>query len=168
MKLTCETDEKRNADVMFSGLQELKDMGMKLSIDDFGAGYSSLSYLRQFPVSQLKIDRSFVRDVATSHDDAAIAAAIISMTKGLNLTVIAEGVETEAQMSSLRADQCDEIQGYYFSRPSIAEQAAEAARHGGAGAVCEKRDVKTAGPATAVAVVSTNRLRGVHLLCQSP
>jgi len=113
-----------NADVTLSVLKELKSMGVTLAIDDFGTGYSSFSYLKKFPVSKLKIDRSFVRDVATNPDDAAITTAIISMAKGLNLKVIAEGVEDEAQMSFLRAHQCDEIQGYYFSKPLAANQVA--------------------------------------------
>jgi len=108
--------------VTLSVLQELKAMGLKLAIDDFGTGYSSLSYLKQFPVSKLKIDRSFIRDVAGNSDDAAITTAIISMAKSLNLKVIAEGVENEAQMSFLRARQCDEIQGYYFSKPLAADE----------------------------------------------
>ncbi|HEY4380061.1 MAG TPA: EAL domain-containing protein [Acidobacteriaceae bacterium] len=110
-----------NADVMFSVLQELSEMGLKLAIDDFGTGYSSLSYLRQFPVNKLKIDRSFVRDVAVNVDDAAITTAIIGMARTLNLKVLAEGVEDEAQMSFLRAHRCDEIQGYYFSKPLLAD-----------------------------------------------
>jgi EAL domain-containing protein (putative c-di-GMP-specific phosphodiesterase class I) len=113
-----------NADVMLSVVQELKAMGLTLAIDDFGTGYSSLSYLKQFPVSKLKIDRSFVQDVAVNPDDAAITTAIISMAKSLNLKVIAEGVENEAQMSFLQTRQCDEIQGYYFSKPLTPEDAA--------------------------------------------
>jgi EAL domain-containing protein (putative c-di-GMP-specific phosphodiesterase class I) len=110
-----------NADVMFAVMQDLKDMGLKLAIDDFGTGYSSLSYLRQFPVSKLKIDGSFIHDVATSADAAAIATAIISLAKSLNLKVIAEGVETEAQVAFLREHHCDEVQGYYLSEPLHAD-----------------------------------------------
>ena len=106
-----------NADVMFSILQDLREMGVKLTIDDFGTGYSSLSYLRKFRVNRLKIDRSFIEDVAASPDDAAITKAIIKMAKALNLEVIAEGVETEAQLSFLQAQQCFDVQGYYFSKP---------------------------------------------------
>jgi diguanylate cyclase (GGDEF)-like protein/PAS domain S-box-containing protein len=117
-----------NEDVMLSVLQELKVLGLKLAIDDFGTGYSSLSYLRQFPVGKLKIDRSFIRDIAVNPDDAAITTAIISMAKSLNLKVIAEGVENEAQMSFLGAHQCDEIQGYYFSKPLAVDKVADKLR----------------------------------------
>jgi diguanylate cyclase (GGDEF)-like protein/PAS domain S-box-containing protein len=117
-----------DADVTLSVLQELKAMGLTLAIDDFGTGYSSFSYLKRFPVDKLKIDRSFVRDVAVNPDDAAITTAIISMAKSLNLEVIAEGVENEAQMSFLRAHQCDEIQGYYFSKPLAADKVADKLR----------------------------------------
>ena len=103
-------------------------MGVALAIDDFGTGYSSFSYLRQFRVSNLKIDRSFIRDVAVNPDDAAITAAIISLAKSLRLKVIAEGVENEAQMSFLRAHQCDEIQGYYFSKPLAVDKVADKLR----------------------------------------
>jgi diguanylate cyclase (GGDEF)-like protein len=128
-----------NADVMFSVLRELKEMGLSLAIDDFGTGYSSLSYLRQFPVSKLKIDRSFIQDVAINPDDAAITAAIIGMAKNLNLRVIAEGVENEAQLGFLRTYECDEIQGYYFSRPQTAEKVAEMLRSSKIGVVPSPR-----------------------------
>jgi diguanylate cyclase (GGDEF)-like protein/PAS domain S-box-containing protein len=117
-----------NADVTMSVLKELKSMGLTLAIDDFGTGYSSFSYLRQFQVSKIKIDRLFIRDVTVNPDDAAITSAIISMAKGLKLRVIAEGVENEAQMSFLRTHQCDEIQGFYFSKPLAVDMVADKLR----------------------------------------
>jgi diguanylate cyclase (GGDEF)-like protein/PAS domain S-box-containing protein len=117
-----------NADVTHSVLRELKSMGLTLAVDDFGTGYSNFTSLRQFGISKLKIDRSFIRDVATNPEDSAITAAIISMAKSLRLKVIAEGVENEAQMSILRAHQCDEIQGYYFSRPLTVDKVADKLR----------------------------------------
>jgi diguanylate cyclase (GGDEF)-like protein/PAS domain S-box-containing protein len=101
---------------------ELKDMGISLSIDDFGTGYSSLSALKSFPISTLKIDKSFVRDLAHSGDDQAIALAVISLGHRLHLRVIAEGVETEEQREFLAANECDEMQGYLFSPPVPAER----------------------------------------------
>jgi diguanylate cyclase (GGDEF)-like protein/PAS domain S-box-containing protein len=95
---------------------ELKHMGVKLSIDDFGTGYSSLSYLRRFPVDVLKIDRSFVRDITFSEDDAAMVGAIIELARGLHMRVIAEGVETEAQLDYLKRRGCDEVQGHVYAR----------------------------------------------------
>jgi diguanylate cyclase (GGDEF)-like protein len=106
-----------NADMTFDVLQDLKEMGVKLVIDDFGTGYSSLSYLRHFPVTKIKIDRSFIRDIELNSDAAAITTTIISMAKSLNLKVIAEGVENEAQLTFLREHGCGEFQGFYFSRP---------------------------------------------------
>jgi EAL domain-containing protein (putative c-di-GMP-specific phosphodiesterase class I) len=106
-----------SADVMQTVLQELKAMGVALAIDDFGTGYSSLNYLKQFRVGKLKIDRSFIRDVVTDSDDATITKAIITMGRSMAMKVVAEGVETEAQLAFLREQGCDEIQGYYVSPP---------------------------------------------------
>jgi diguanylate cyclase (GGDEF)-like protein/PAS domain S-box-containing protein len=100
--------------------QRLKGLSVSLSIDDFGTGFSSLSYLRQFHIDRLKIDQSFVRDIVHDPSSAAIITAIINLAHGLNLAAIAEGVETEAQLQFLRAHDCDEMQGYYFSRPLAA------------------------------------------------
>jgi diguanylate cyclase (GGDEF)-like protein/PAS domain S-box-containing protein len=105
------------AEFVFGILQQLREMGVQLSIDDFGTGYSSLSYLKRFPITRLKIDQSFIRGVVSDPDDAAIVGAIISMAHNLKLKVIAEGVETGEQQDFLRSRQCDEVQGYYFSRP---------------------------------------------------
>lgn len=111
-------------------LLELTTTGVTVAIDDFGTGYSNLSRLRNFPISRLKIDRSFVRDVCVDPDDAAITAAIISMAKELHLKAIAEGVETEEQFSFLREHHCDQAQGFYFSKPLAVDEIPEILRTG--------------------------------------
>ncbi|HEY0489672.1 MAG TPA: EAL domain-containing protein [Telluria sp.] len=106
-----------NAEDTIAVLRNLKALGIEISIDDFGTGYSSLAYLKRFPIDKLKIDIAFVREVTSNPDDAAIVLAIINMAHSMKLDVVAEGVETEAQLSYLRRHGCDEMQGYYFSRP---------------------------------------------------
>ena len=111
----------RDVEASVTMLEGLRTMGVRLSIDDFGTGYSSLSYLQRFPLSRLKIDQSFVRDLLTNENNAKITKAIIAMAHSLNLSVLAEGVETEAQLTRLREEGCDEVQGYLFSRPVCAK-----------------------------------------------
>lgn len=98
----------------------MSELGVGLAIDDFGTGYSSLSYLKRFPIDTLKIDRSFIRDITEDSDDEALSAAIVAMAQRLNLRVVAEGVETEAQLELLRKFNCELVQGYLFSRPLTA------------------------------------------------
>jgi diguanylate cyclase (GGDEF)-like protein/PAS domain S-box-containing protein len=117
-----------NTDMTLAVVRELRTIGLTLAIDDFGTGYSNFSYLRKLRVSRLKIDRSFIRDVTVNPDDAAITTAIISMAKSLHLDVIAEGVENEGQVSFLLANHCDEIQGYYLSKPLAVDEVADSLR----------------------------------------
>ena len=103
-------------------MNKLHERGVRMSIDDFGTGYSSLSYLKKFKVYKLKIDQSFVRDISTDQEDKSIVMAIINLSKSLCLQTIAEGVETIEQLEFLREQGCNEIQGYYFSKPIPAEE----------------------------------------------
>src|SRR4051794_7950816 len=115
-----ETAAMQNAEATVEVLQALRELGVSIAIDDFGTGYSSLNYLKRFPITAVKIDRAFVRDLATSDGDAAIVSAVVGIARALKLRVIAEGVETEEQLSFLRRRNCDAAQGYLFSRPVAA------------------------------------------------
>jgi diguanylate cyclase (GGDEF)-like protein len=106
----------QNAESTIQTLQAIKHMGIRLAIDDFGTGYSSLSYLRRFPIDVLKIDQSFVRDLTTDSNDAALVSAIIGLGRSLKLNIIAEGIETQDQLDFLKSNHCEEGQGYFFSR----------------------------------------------------
>jgi diguanylate cyclase (GGDEF)-like protein/PAS domain S-box-containing protein len=117
-----ETFLMQDAKATAAVLQALKDLGVNLALDDFGTGYSSLSHLKRFPIDTLKIDQSFVRDLATDADDASIVSAVISMGEDLHIRVVAEGVETREQLTFLQEHSCPEGQGYYFSRPVVAGQ----------------------------------------------
>src|SRR6202044_1080897 len=107
----------QDVDRAVATMEELQLLGVQISIDDFGTGYSSLSALKTFPVARLKIDKSFITNVSSDENDKAVACAVISLGQKLNLRVIAEGVETDDQVAFLRANNCDEMQGYHFSRP---------------------------------------------------
>jgi diguanylate cyclase (GGDEF)-like protein/PAS domain S-box-containing protein len=117
-----ETALMRHAKSSVVALKEFKGIGVRLSLDDFGTGYSSLGYLKWFPIDSLKIDQSFVHSITTDSADATIVSAMIAMAKGLQKRVVAEGVETEAQVNFLKAQNCDEAQGYYFGKPTVAAQ----------------------------------------------
>lgn len=118
----------KNADFTISAMNEFKKMRVHLSLDDFGTGYSSLSYLKRFPLETLKIDRSFVRDITTDPNDAAIVTAVVALAHSLKLNVVAEGVETEGQMTFLKTHDCDFVQGYFFSHPLSDENFLKALR----------------------------------------
>lgn len=114
-----------DAQATIQTIDNMKNMGLRLSIDDFGTGYSSLSYLKRFKADKLKIDRSFVRDIPQDADDSAIARAIINMAKNLNMQVVAEGVETMEQWQFLEQEGCDFVQGYLIAKPLPADDFAE-------------------------------------------
>jgi EAL domain-containing protein (putative c-di-GMP-specific phosphodiesterase class I) len=107
----------QNPERAVTTLTRLRELGISVSIDDFGTGYSSLGYLKRFPIDNVKVDRSFIKDLPHDQDDAAITRAVIAMAQSLRMRVIAEGVETREQMQFLREHGCDECQGYFLSRP---------------------------------------------------
>ena len=115
----------KHAESTESILRALRASGVQLAVDDFGTGYSSLSYLRKFSVDALKIDQSFVRQITTAPEETTIVTAVIGMGRSLKLRVVAEGVETQAELAFLQAHECDEAQGYYFSKPVAPLQFAE-------------------------------------------
>ena len=123
-----ESTVMQNAEVSLGTMMTLKKMGVKISIDDFGTGYSSLSYLKRFPIDTLKIDQEFVRDLSADSNDQAIITAVVSMARALKLRVVAEGVETEAQLGFLQREECAEMQGFLYSRPVAATDFEDALR----------------------------------------
>src|SRR4029077_5901738 len=131
-----------------AALHRLRALGVQLAIDDFGTGYSSLSYLKHFPVDCLKIDRTFVRDLISVPDDAAITAAVIAMAHALDLKVVAEGVETHEHLAFLRGQGCDEVQGHLVGRAVPADRFAEWLARGRPGTAPPRR-AHTARPARA-------------------
>ncbi len=120
----------KRAESMQSILKLLRGSGIQLAVDDFGTGYSSLSYQRKFPIDALKFDHSFIRQITTAPDETTIVTAVISMGRSLKLRAVAEGVETQEELTFLQAHQCDEAQGYYFSRAVFAEQFANLLNNG--------------------------------------
>ena len=125
-------------------LHALKSLGVQLAIDDFGTGWSSLSYLRQFPIDALKVDKSFVHEITSGSGAAPIVSAVISMGRSLKHRVIAEGVETRDQLGFLQAENCGEGQGYYFSRPLVAQQFARVLETGTTQVVSRSQHLESA------------------------
>jgi diguanylate cyclase (GGDEF)-like protein/PAS domain S-box-containing protein len=126
-----ESSVMANTDDVAATLERLRSMGLEIAIDDFGTGYSSLTWLKRFPIRALKIDQSFIRDIIEDHDDDAITRAVISMAHSLQLGVVAEGVETRAQLERLAEYGCDEAQGYLFSKPLAPEECGRLLEEGG-------------------------------------
>jgi EAL domain-containing protein (putative c-di-GMP-specific phosphodiesterase class I) len=120
-------------------LHRLRALGIRIALDDFGTGFSSLSYLRSFPFDKIKIDKSFIRDVDTNKDSTVIVAAIIGLADSFGMTTVAEGVETEQQLATLRDQGCKRVQGYLFSRPVSTAQVPGLIRR-----LCSKRAVSSA------------------------
>lgn len=121
-----------DVEVALDTLRQIRALGVRIALDDFGTGYSSLSYLRSFPFDKVKIDRSFVQELTTRRDNQIIVQAIRDMARGLGMSVTAEGVETPEQAERLRQSGCEELQGYLYSRPMVAEAlefGADAAAH---------------------------------------
>jgi EAL domain-containing protein (putative c-di-GMP-specific phosphodiesterase class I) len=135
----------KHADSAASILKTLRENGIQVAIDDFGTGYSSLGYLRKFPLDALKIDQSFVRQISSADEDTTIVTAVIALAQSLNLRVIAEGVETREELGFLRDHRCDEVQGYYFSRPVVAEQFPKLLRNGIPDLAAHRREALKAG-----------------------
>jgi diguanylate cyclase (GGDEF)-like protein/PAS domain S-box-containing protein len=158
----------RDAENIIATLRQLKAMNISLSVDDFGTGYSSLAYLKRFPLDSLKVDRAFVQDITANAGDVSITRAIITLAHSFNLKVVAEGVETEGQLALLIANQCDIIQGYYFSRPLPADDITAMLREGrrltlqpgnpGQTQPARPRSVLLAGCEAAVAAIFKTRL----------
>jgi EAL domain-containing protein (putative c-di-GMP-specific phosphodiesterase class I) len=134
----------RNVEHTLRVLGGLKDLGIRIAIDDFGLGYSSLASLKQFPLNTIKIDRSFIRDLASGPADKALTEAIIAMGRTLSLTVVAQGVETKEQADFLAQNACDEFQGFYLDRPMAADQIAESLRAQSDGMEAAARSVRGA------------------------
>lgn len=130
----------RDVAAAIRSMAQLKELGVRISLDDFGTGYSSLAYLSRFPIDVVKIDQSFVRDITTNPVNAAIAQATIAMSHKLGKIVLAEGVETEAQMQYLRRNECDEMQGYFFSKPLPAERIGAMLQEGTIMSIAGKQD----------------------------
>jgi CheY-like chemotaxis protein len=157
-----------DAELAIETLRKLKSLGMRISIDDFGTGFSSLAYLKRFPLDELKIDKSFVDGIGIDPDSTAIVAAVMGMAHALDLNVVAEGVETADQLSRLRTLGCDEVQGYYFARPSTPDAIDALLAAGTVGAPgWHKRTPATASTATVRKILVVDDALDVRQLLRS-